>query len=241
MLKQQNTRIMKSLHREVATGFDVKQEGVALVYTMESGKAKVRPSAGTPGERFAGVSLSQTQVPDQLARVDVLFANGGLTLALPKKNLVSGQVHVVAAGVSLDLVASGPAAGEFAIDYADGVITLNAANAGTAGAPINVEVFYRYIPTIQEATLIQGSGPIGGYSGAQYTGVVGLITEGDVFTDMFDASDDWAAGGQVYLGSNGLFTLKNAGVPLHGCNILEAPTSGTNNAFLGLNFGPYSG
>ena len=241
MLKQQNTRILKSFHREVATGFDVKQEGVALVYVLEGGKAKVRPSSGVAGERFAGVSLSQIAVPDQLARIDELIANGSVTLDLPKRNLVSGQIHVVAAGVTLNLVAGVPAAGEFAIDYATGQLTLNAANAGTAGAPITVVVAYRYIPNIQEATLIQGSGPVGGYSGAQYTGVVGLIIEGDVYTDRFDASDDWAAGGQVYLGSNGLFTLKNSGTPLHGANILEAPTSGTNNAFLGLNFGPYSG
>jgi hypothetical protein len=151
---------------------------------------------------------------------------------------VSGQIHVAVAGAEATLKASPADATEYSINYATGLITFGAA-VGTTNAPVKAVVGFRYKPTVQEATLIQGSGPVGGFSGAQYLGVTGVITEGDVFTDHFDASDNWAAGGAVHLGAGGIFTLKTTGTELKGVNILEAPAAGS--AFLGLNFGPYSG
>jgi len=48
----------------------------------------------------------------------------------------------------------------------------------------------------------------------------------------------------VYLGPNGMFTLKSGGTELKGANVIAAPATPNGSffgAFLVLNFGPYSG
>jgi len=240
MLKLQKTRILKSLHRAVATGYDVAQEGVALVYVNEAGAGKVRPSAGIAGEKFAGVSLSQVQVPGQLTAVETIQLFGKTTVKLSRTNLVAGQIAIK--GFTLGTTAD---AKVFAANLSTGELTFATADAGTAAAPVEYTVYYKYIPTLQEAINAQGNAPAGGYTAASTYGVTGIITEGDVATDQFDVTDDWTrTEGPVYLGANGIFTLKAGGTELKGCNIVEAPSAPVGSffgAFIVLNFGPYSG
>ena len=245
MIKLQKTRIMNSFHRNVATGYDVRDEGVALVYVNENGETKVKPSAGTAGEKFAGVSISQVQVPGILSAIEVFQGSGNLTLKLSKTNLVSGQVAIVVDGVYL-AVAGSASAGHFSVDAATGVVTLDAANAGTALAPVELKAIYKYAPTFIEAVNAQGNGPAGGITAASYYSVSGVVMEGDVATDCFDVTDNWTqTTGPVYLGPNGIFTLKSGGTELKGVNVLEAPIAAPAGSFFGaflvLNLGPYSG
>ena len=244
MLKLQKTRIMKSLHRNVATGYDVNQEGVALVYVNENGAAKVKPAAGVAGEKFAGVSVSQVAVPGQLSAIETFQQAGGTSVTLTRTNIVAGQIAIKSGGTFL-VQAAVAAPGQFACDLITGVVTLDAANAGTALAPVEVSAVYKYVPTLQEAINAQGNGPAGGITAASYYSVSGVITEGDVATDQFDVTDDWTqTEGPVYLGPNGIFTLKSGGTELKGVNIIDAPTAPAGSffgAFLTLNFGPYSG
>lgn len=244
MLKLQKTRIIKSFHRNVATGYDVNQEGVPLVYVNEAGEGKVRPSLGAPGEKFAGVSVSQVQIPGQLTAIETFTGAGSLTIKLTKAMLVAGQVAVVVNGVYLE-VAGAAAPGKFAVDTDLGTIALDAANAGTALAPVEIKVIYKFLPTLMEAMNAQGQAPAGGVTAASYYSVSGVIVEGDIATDQFDVTDDWTqTNGPVFLG-NGIFTLKSGGTELKGANIIEAPaaapTGSSFGAFLVLNLGPYSG
>jgi hypothetical protein len=244
MLKLQKTRIMKSFHRNVATGYDIKNEGVALVYVNENGEGKVKPSSGAPNEKFAGVSLSQVQVPTQLTGVENFLVAGTTTIKLARTNLVAGQITVKSGNTTLVLAANA-AAGQFAVNTLIGEVTIDSSNAGTAISPVEISVVYKYVPSVQEAINAQGYGPAGGIHSASYYSVVGVITEGDVSTDQFDVTDDWSATtGPVYLGPNGLFTLKAGGTELKGCNIIGAPSAPNGSffgAFITLNFGPYSG
>jgi len=245
MIKLQKTRIIKSFHRNVATGYDVNQEGVALVYVNEAGEAKVRPSSGIAGEKFAGVSVSQVQIPGQLTAIETSKGVGNVSLKLAKANLVAGQVAIIVDGVYLTLGAVA-APGVFSVVSATGVVTLDAANAGTALAPVEIKAVYKYIPTMPEAIAAQGNAPAGGVTAASYYSVSGVIVEGDVATDQFDVTDNWTqTNGPVFLGPNGIFTLKAGGTELKGANIIEAPvaapTGSIFGAFLTLNFGPYSG
>lgn len=244
MLKLQATRPMKSLHRNVATGYTVDQEGVALVYVNENGEGKIRPSSGVAGEKFAGVSISQVMVPGQLSAIEVIQIAGETNIKLNRTNLVAGQVAVKIGTTYLTLAAAA-AAGKFAVDVTTGNITLDAADAGTAAVPVTATVLYKYIPSYIEAVNAQGNGPAGGITAASYYGVTGVITEGDVATDHFDVTDDWAGSeGPVYLGPNGIFTLKSGGTELKGVNIVSAPSAPTGSffgAFVTLNLGPYSG
>jgi hypothetical protein len=240
MLKQQKTRIIRTQHRDVLTGVDIRQEGVALVFVNNNGLAQVKPAAGVANERFAGVSWSQTQVPDYLTKVEQVQVSGNLTFTLSRNNLVSGQVRIErnSDGSALTLAAA-PAAGKFAADYTNGIISIDVTDAGTAAVPVLLNVFYKYQPTAMEAIMAQGSGPIGGITAASAMGTVGVIVEGDVSTDMFDVTDDWSVATKIYLGPAGIFTMKAVGTELRGANLIEAP--GVGNAFLTLNLGPYSG
>jgi hypothetical protein len=245
MIKLQKTRIIKSLHRNVATGHDIAQEGVPLVYVNEAGSAKVRPSQGVAGEKFAGVSLSQVAVPSQMTAVETFVGNGSTAISLARISLVAGQVAIIVNGAYLQAVAAGSeAAGKFSVNTSTGVVTLHSANAGTALAPVSIKAVYKYVPTVVEAINAQGNGPAGGFTAAQYYAVSGVIVEGDVATDQFDVTDDWTqTEGPIYLG-NGIFTLKSGGTELKGANIIEAPTAPNGSffgAFLTLYFGPYSG
>jgi hypothetical protein len=245
MIKLQKTRIIKSFHRNVATGYDIRDEGVALVYVNESGEAKVRPSAGVAGEKFAGVSVSQVQVPGQLTAIELSSGTGALTLQLAKTNLIAGQVAVIVDGEYLTPAASA-ASGKFAVNLATGVVTLHADNAGIALAPVEIKAIYKYAPTLNEAINAQGQAQAGGITAASFWSVSGVIVEGDVATDQFDVTDDWSRStGPIFLGPNGMFTLKTGGTELKGANIIEgpqaAPAGSTFGAFLTLNFGPYSG
>jgi hypothetical protein len=244
MIKLQKTRIIKSFHRNVATGYNVATEGVPLVYVNEAGETKVRPALGAAGEKFAGVSLSQVQVPGELTAIETCKGEGSVTLKLARTSLVAGQVAVIVDGVYL-VAAGSVSAGNFQPDNAAGTIAIHADDAGTALAPVDIKIIYKYQPTLAEAINAQGQAQAGGITAASFWSVTGVIVEGDVGTDQFDVTDDWTkTQGPVYLG-NGLFTLKSGGTELKGCNIIEAPlaapSGSTFGAFLTLNFGPYSG
>jgi hypothetical protein len=245
MIKLQKTRIIKSLHRNVATGYDIQQEGVALVYVNEAGEAKVRPSSGVAGERFAGWSLSQVQVPGQLTAIEVAQGIGSTTVKLAKTGLVAGQVAVLVDGTYLTAVAAGAEApGKFSVNLASGVITLDVANAGTALVPVELKVIYKFAPNLVEAMNAQGQAPAGGVTAASYYSVSGVITEGDVSTDHFDVTDNWyGTPGPVFLGANGMLTLKAGGTELRGVSVIEAPTATVGSsfgAFLTVYSGPFS-
>jgi hypothetical protein len=243
MIKLQKTRIIKSFHRNVATGYDVATEGTPLVYVNEAGEGKVRPAQGAPGEKFAGFSLSQVTVPGQLTAIETCKGAGSLTVKLARTQLVAGQVAIVVDGVYL-AVAAAAVPGKFAVDLTLGVVTLDAADAGTALAPVEIKAIYRYKPTVAEALNAQGQATAGGIIAASYYSITGVIVEGDIATDQFDVTDNWAAStGPVYLG-NGILTLKAGGTELKGVNIIEAPLAAegsTFGAFLTVNAGPYSG
>jgi hypothetical protein len=239
MIKQQSTRIRNSLHRDVALGYDIKNEGVALVYVLENGVGKVKPAGGISGEKFAGISLSQTQVPDSIARIDSFTLAGDASVTLNRGNVISGQILVLLDGTKLTATTGSVDAGKYKITLLTGVIELNTSDTGSPSNTKTLSVQYRYTPTVTEAIQIQGNGPVGGVTGASSLGVVGVIVDGDVATDQYDSSDNWAAGGPIYLGGSGMFTLKSGGTELKNANILSIPALGS--AFLTIGFGPYSG
>ena len=225
MLQLANTRFGSTFNRAVATGVTVYTEGTALAYVMEGGQAKVRPSTGKAGEVFAGVSLSRNSQSRRLTEVlsVVVPASAPYTVNLP---------HAPNAGEfvvrGLDVVAGAPAAGEAQI--VGTALTFNAAEAGKV-----FEVSLAFTPSILESVAASGNDPVGGLASSS-VGFIGVIKEGDVFTDQYDVTADWIGNGvdpvPVFLGANGLFTTKTGGTALGSVTVLQVPTAG--NAFLGL-------
>ena len=225
MLQLANTRFGSTFNRAVATGATIWTEGVPLSYVMEQGQAKVRPSTGAAGEVFAGVSLSRNSQSRRLTEIlnVVVPASAPYTVSLPHEP-ISGELAVR----GLDVVAAAPAAGE--VQSAGQTLTFNAAEAGKV-----VEVALAYVPSILESVAASGNDPVGGLASSA-VGVIGVIKEGDVFTDQFDVTADWIGNGvdpvPVYLGADGRFTTKTGGSLLGSVTILQVPTAGS--AFLGL-------
>lgn len=227
MLQLANTRFGSTFHREVATGVTITTEGVALVYVMEGGKSKVRPSTGAAGEVFAGFSLSRNSQSTRLTEeLEVKVpATAPFVVNLPHAP-VDGQIRV---GTLAPVAEAGdaPAAGEFSLTGK--ALTLNAALAGQV-----LRVSLAFAPTFQEAMAATGNDPVGGLPSTAL-GVIGVIKEGDVFTDQYDVTAEWKADGapqDVYLGANGLLTTKTGGTKVGAVTILNVPSVGAG--FLGV-------
>lgn len=226
MLQLANTRFGSTFNRLVATGYTIWTEGVPLSYIMEGGMAKVRPCQGTTGEIFAGVSLSRNSQNRRLTEI--------LTVAVPMTapyqvsiphEPIPGEIAVY----GMDIITSGtPADGQ--VLQVGKTLTFNAAQAGKV-----VTVGVAFVPSILESVAASGNDPVGGLPSTS-VGTIGVIKEGDVYTDQFDVTADWTGNGvdpvPVYLGSNGLFTTKPGGTLLTSVVVLQVPTAG--NAFLGL-------
>lgn len=227
MLQLSNTRFGSTFHRDVATGVTIHTEGVALVAVMEQGKMKVRPSTGVANEVFVGFSLSRNSQSLRLTEeLEVKVpATAPYTVTLPHAP-VDGQIAVAGLTPTAD-PADAPAAGEFA--NVDKVVTFNAAKAGQV-----VRVSLAFTPTFQESIAASGNDPIGGLPSTAL-GVIGVIKEGDVYTDQYDVTAEWKADGapqDVFLGANGLVTTKSGGTKLGSVTILNVPSVGSG--FLGL-------
>lgn len=226
MLQLANTRFGSTFHRKVATGVTIQTEGVALVYVQENGEAKVRPAQGGTNERFAGVSLSRNSQSARLTEeLEVKVpATAPYTVKLAHTPL-AGQIRVGALTKAAD--GDAPATGEFNID--DKTLSFNAAQAGSVQ-----RVSLAFTPSYLEAVAAQGNDPVGGLPSTA-VGVIGVIKEGDVYTDQYDVTAEWKANElqDVYITAGGLFTTKDTGnTKVGSVTILAVPSVGSG--FLGL-------
>lgn len=227
MLYFPQTRIEFSNDRPVAAGVAIPAEGVALVNTLVGGTFGVKPSTGTTGEVFAGVSLSQPISIISAPKVEVqVAANGAILLAFAP---LAGTVSVVNTATNVALTPGTVDATHFAVDGTNTrQINLDASNNGNT-----YSIAYRYSPTLAQQLSLQGNTMPGGPAGA-YLGTIGVITRGDVYTSEFDTSGNWATAVGVTIGANGAFVPQSVAANcIRGVQIIELPSS--SRAFLGLN------
>lgn len=219
MLQLANTRFGHSFHRDVATGNVVDVEGSALAYVMEGGKAKVRKSTGAAGERFAGFSLSRNTQQSRLTEIVTVRvpATAPYTVEL-KHEPIANQIRVAGLTIAAE-------AAEGKVKQAGKVLTFDASAAGQS-----FEVALAFVPTVLEANARLGQAPVGGLA-AVAMNVVGVIDEGDVFTDQYDVTADWVGDGvnppNIYLGADGLLTTKSGGTKLNSVTLIQVPSAGS--------------
>ena len=208
------------------------EEGTLMVSIVENGKGVLVPSTGTSTELIAGISRMQMLTPTVGTRVEVVTipATSTYTVTLGKTPLLPATrvAAVLASGTPLAYGAGGtPSTGEFKI--AGAVVTFNSAQAGLV-----VTITYKYNLTVTEAQMLYGQGV--GDAAIAATNSIEIITAAQaIYTDKFDPSANWAAGGSVYSGANGEFTKTNTGTLINNCYVIEAP-SAASNGFLGLYF-----
>lgn len=227
MLYFPNTRIFDSVERPIAPSQTIDAEGAALVVSMSGGAFGVQLSAGTSGEKFAGVSLASVINPSSYANVEDITVGAGATYTLALTNL-SNTLFVYDLTTSTVIAAGNPGTTANQYSIAGTTITFHSGQVGHS-----VRIAYRYTPTVQQIRTIQGDEPAG--RAAMFTlGSVGVITRGDVMTSQFDTAVNWnAANPAVVLGANGLFTIGGTGVAVPGY-VTSVPTP--DSPYLGLHF-----
>lgn len=219
MLNYESTRFVKTTQSDVVEGAAFLDEGIAAVYVRDGGTTRIQPSTGAAGEVFAGFSL-ETNVPPQFMPFVTEFTIAGGVVELPRLP-IAGQIAVFIEGTKAALGAGASApdsAGEANLD-AD-TLAFHADDEGKSGT-----VQFMFEPSVTEAMVVTGSGPISGLPSAEL-GVIGLIQTGEISTSYFDANADWT-GSELHpsLGADGKLTIGGSGTELTSVVIKSAPSA----------------
>ena len=188
------------LERKVATGSTITEEGVLLQATLDAttGEEVVSLATAASGLQIAGFAIrdnadnSTTSVVEQAT----VPASGTLTIQLSNNNLVTTSAGAASslrvlrdvAGTAVTLVNDGvPTSGQVAVNSDTGLLTFHADEAGLA-----LTITYRYNLTVAEARQLFFQRNINNEAGALF-GQVGVgHGHGEIFTDQYDATIDWA-------------------------------------------------
>lgn len=227
MLLLNATTIVKTSYADLVPSVELKEEGIALVYTRIDGELKVEPSNGVEGEVFAGFALSRNAPPQFIPHVEsgIVPESGELLLA---RVPAAGQILVKVDGVIKTLTAAGATPADATkVDISGAIIRFDLGVAATKKAQYTVQ--YKYEPTVAEAAQLTGDQPIGGLA-ANTLDVTSFIEIGDVATNFFDASKDWSTVIHPNLGAGGNLTVGGDGTLLTNLIVKSVPNS--DRAFL---------
>lgn len=226
---------------------NINQEGMALTFGgYEEGRRKIRASAGVDDTEFVGISIGpRFDAPTRMTKIEVLTAvsDGGsaakVVLARPP---ITGTIYGAKSstgwgtGTSLAEITGGgsPTNVQLKINGSNAYeLLLHADLLGTS-----IFVVYEYTPSVLEARAKFGEKLPGMLPNVAY-GSIGVLTSGEVWTDMYDHAINWAAidtvgsGEFLKAGANGRFTVSGSGQSLAGLvSVLEIPT--VDQPYLGL-------
>lgn len=237
MLNLSACTIIETRPVEIAAGITSIQEGCALVYVLENGVNKMKPSTGAAGEFYAGVALGNPVIPTRTNKIESIKvpATSPYTVTLARAPLADPFIAVEAAGANPRVVlakAGAASSTEYAISGS--VVTLHSSFAGRT-----LTVMYPY--SISYAEVIQG---LPGFDASRVTDLtsvpaLGCIAVGEIYTDMFDPSVDWASfssSNRIKLAANGMFTIGGSGTTIEGV-VTALPT--VTNGYLGMRIPAY--
>lgn len=206
-------------------------EGALLVGVMEGGRLVAKPSTGSGTERPLGFGRSQFMNPVSAPKVETTVVPASpykITLQKTPNHAAVGDIGVFINGVAATVAATSPGGtGE-----AQWVVGSKDIIFHSTDATKDIKVVYSYDLTLIEAQMLYGQGI--GDAGQSVVNGLDVITKAQVlFTDFYDASDNWATtSGPIKCGPGGKMTLAGSGTPLDKCYVIQAPTA--NNPFLGV-------
>ncbi len=207
--------------KNVKTAVSISREGLVLMREYENGEEVVLPSAGLASEDIVGFSASDNDSNDDTVRQEqvVVPTVAPFTVQLDRTTPITGQVSIT--GLVLN---AGVAAGQFDMN-ATGQLTFNTAEAGQT-----FSVLYRYSLSVAEAKDLFRQRHVNNSAGADFERVSVWGGKGEIQTDQFDASGDYASG-EVFAGANGL-AAATGNVKIG--NVTHFPS--IENPFLGISF-----
>lgn len=225
MLELSLCRLTETREMPVASGVVIDAEGLALCGMLEAGEEKLTPYVS--GSYFVGFSYGETFTPATKSKVErvVVPSASPYVVSLAKNNLLADNylLYNVTVGGYITKDTG------YTMDVANGSITFDASYAG-----MTIDVTYRYYPTTNEI-LMEDKVSLLTRTAAEFLGQIGVITEGEVFTDQFDAAIDWSAATGIKAGANGILTNQDGtGALILGAKVSYLPTA--DYPFLGIRF-----
>jgi len=216
-----NSRIIQSKEFPVVTGGTVTAEGLCLIQAFEDGLEKAGISNATTTNKFLGFSYGETFTPATKSKVETLSVPASSTYTITLAHVpTAGQIRIYDNTGSAVITAGNPSnSAEYSIS-ALGVITFNVARASHS-----MTITYRYAPTAFEI-MSEDHVRITSYSATDYISSIGCIQQGEIFTDQFDASVNWAGYTSIKACANGLLsTNSGTGTVITGAVLTHVPTA----------------
>lgn len=216
MIDLKRTHASESLGRDLALGTVVSQEGCLLVSKLEDNKEKAELRAVVDGtEKVIGFAKTADSLPSRTVKVETITA--ALSANLSETNINAGQIK--AAG--LTVITSGtPTAGQVLVTLATGALAFNAADVGT-----KFVFTYKYDLTVTAAKQMFGERAINNRDlHAEFSKIEVGCGFVELYTDQYDASQDYSASGALKIGANGIITKAGSGATLN-LTVIHVPTA----------------
>lgn len=218
--------------RRVADGATISEEGQLLVYVDGGdGEMSVQPCAAGASQKIAGFAITDAlKVLTETVVETVTVPAGGGSVTLSNTNIVSASERVVASTTGVLAEAGGaPAAGEYNLVDATGVITFNAAQAAET-----VTVTYRYSLTLQQSLERFHERSINNRAQDFFSSVSVMALEGEIFTSMYDTAVAYTVGALVYPAADGKVSSAAGGASNAIGFVSKLPS--TSDGLLGVKF-----
>ena len=220
MLHTGYLKIIDAQDTPIVPGQSVPAEGLPLVREIVNGKEHVRVGSDVKAP-FIGFSYTESLTPVIKSRVEILKADvdtGKFTLAAAP---ITGQVSFYdETGAMIEGVV-----------VEDKVATA----ADNKGQMIRCQ--YRYQPTVDEV-LMSDRILVPSMAASDMTGTIGVILEGIIYTDMFEASVDFSdVNIKLAVSTNGLVTKQDDEGSLAEIPGVVVSVPGVDTPFLGIRVG----
>lgn len=220
MLHTGMLKIIDSQDTPIVPGEVISAEGMPLVRELVNGREHVRVGSSVKAP-FMGISYSESLTPLVKSKVERVMANPDTGKFCLIHEPITGQVSFY--------------------DEAGAVIT----DATVTGREVTAEsqkgkyvrVQYRYQPTTYEV-ITEDRILVPSMSASDMTGTIGVILQGVVYTDMFEASADFSAPDiELAVSENGLVTVQDEEKTLAPIPGTVVAVPGIETPFLGIRFG----
>lgn len=224
-----NSRLFKSVDRVLVEGIALEGDGQVLALVNEDGTLRGQPSVGSGQEVFGGFVVS-SRLPQTTGSMVEEFKLTEATVSLARKP-EQAQLMIKVGGVkkTITVGSAAPADAAHVTLTAAGEVIFHANHLGQ-----DVFVQYHYELTANEARSITGDYYGGSSVAANVMGVAAVCVEGQLQTDMFDASQDWAGVIFPALGANGRL-VPTGDTVLSNVKVLETPNA--NSPYLTIEVG----
>jgi hypothetical protein len=240
MLNRNLTRITRTYEIDVLSTDTIAEAGLALTSVIENGKAKARRSNGVDNTIFLGVSWGDylgvgTTVTRNVQALPGAAgsAGAGLTLvALPATVTGTADMVVIpgtAYGAATPLIPHATTADATHYVLAADSRSITVTDAVAAANPNGFFIAFRYAPTAAELT--NQYGDMFYPTAANQMKRIGIIRDGEVWTNSYDTAVDWSAidtlatAEVIRAGTNGRFTVNVAGALCRNTFVIGVPTA----------------